>query len=87
MTLRRRKEDQSEETLLPSLKKLANGSTRAERWIQGGLAAIVAGVWIAVLFLPVSSHIQVGVQAAMMLVLGRFMGVSITKKGNGGSDD
>ena len=62
---------------------------KAERVIQMGLTGVVAGVWVAVLWLPVSNQVQVGVQAAMMIVLGRYFGISIMKRGNGngGSHD
>lgn len=58
-----------------------------ERVTIAALTAIVTGAWIAVLFVPVSTQIQVGVQAAMMLVLGRYFGLSIVKKGNNGGDN
>lgn len=53
--------------------------------IQVVLSLVVSFAWIAVLFLPVSTQVQVGVQAAMMLVLGAVFGIQIIKKQNGGT--
>jgi uncharacterized protein (DUF697 family) len=54
--------------------------------VQLLLTAVVSFAWVAVLFLPVSAQVQIGVQAAMMLVLGAIFGISIVrKKSNGGT--
>lgn len=54
--------------------------------IQTVLVLVVSFAWIAVLFLPVSSQAQIGVQAAMMLVLGAIFGVQIVKRSGGNSN-
>lgn len=43
------------------------------------LVTVVSFAWIAVLFLPVAPQVQIGVQAAMMLVLGAIFGVQIVR--------
>jgi hypothetical protein len=55
--------------------------------VQLLLTAVVSAAWLMVLFLPVNARVQIGVQAAMMLVLGAYFGVSaFKKKSNGGQD-
>lgn len=51
--------------------------------LQALLVVVVCFAWLAVLFLPVSTQVQVGVQAAMMTVLGAFFGVKIFRKDEG----
>lgn len=48
--------------------------------VQLVLAIVVAFAWISVIFLPTSTQIQVGVQGAMMLVLGSVFGVRIVRR-------
>jgi uncharacterized protein (DUF697 family) len=50
--------------------------------VQLLLVAVVSFAWIAVLFLPVAPQVQIGVQAAMMLVLGAIFGVQIVRGRN-----
>ena len=52
--------------------------------VQLLLVAVVSFAWVAVLFLPVPAQVQIGVQAAMMLVLGAIFGVSIVRRKSGG---
>jgi uncharacterized protein (DUF697 family) len=53
--------------------------------VQLLLVLVVSFAWIAVLFLPVPAQVQVGVQAAMMLVLGAIFGVQIVRGRNSGN--
>lgn len=50
--------------------------------VQLLLVVVVCFAWIAVLFLPVTAQVQIGVQAAMMLVLGAIFGVQIVRVRN-----
>lgn len=54
--------------------------------VQLLLVAVVSFAWIAVLFLPVPAQVQIGVQAAMMLVLGAIFGVQIVRGRSAVSD-
>ena len=53
--------------------------------VQLLLVVVVSFAWIAVLFLPVAPQVQIGVQAAMMLVLGAIFGVQIVRGRNANS--
>ena len=55
--------------------------------LQFLLTGVVSFAWIAVIFLPVPTQVQVGVQAAMMLVLGAIFGTRLLKKPDGQIDD
>ena len=57
------------------------------------LVIVVSTVWMAVLLVPlftkvnVQGQTQVGVHAAMMLILGAYFGISIVRKNDGGGKD
>lgn len=51
------------------------------------LSGVVSFAWIAVIFLPVPTQVQVGVQGAMMLVLGAIFGTKLLKKPDGQNGD
>jgi hypothetical protein len=51
------------------------------------MSGVVSFAWIAVIFLPVPTQVQVGVQGAMMLVLGAIFGTKLLKKPDGQNDD
>jgi hypothetical protein len=55
--------------------------------VQLLLVVVVCFAWIAVLFLPVPTDVRIGVQTAMMLVLGAYFGVQIVRSRSGGSSD
>jgi hypothetical protein len=53
--------------------------------LEAMLTIVVCIAWLMVLFLPVSAQVQVGVQAAMMVVLGSYFGLQIFAHHRGGS--
>jgi hypothetical protein len=58
-------------------------SAAAPGGVQLLLVVVVCFAWIAVLFLPVPTDVRVGVQAAMMVVLGAYFGVQIIRSRSG----
>lgn len=47
------------------------------------LVGVVSFAWLVVLFRPAPAQVQIGVQAAMMLVLGAYFGIQIVRGRNG----
>jgi UPF0716 family protein affecting phage T7 exclusion len=60
--------------------------------LQTVLAIVVSVGWLTIVIIPIitevkiEQHVQIGVQAAMMLILGAIFGVQIVRRG-GSKDD
>ena len=49
--------------------------------VQIAFGVIVAMMWVASFFIPgLDSSARIGVQAAMMLILGRIFGIGLTRR-------